>query len=114
MFIITHGKDSKHLKFGFKPHLDGKQVEKIDNYIDTHYLLEKDVRIEFSKGDSHQLLFDHSTSDRFEYFNYMALSPSSNWIQTNFKKGKSGFTFFNYHDTFDYTTKHVFFKWKQG
>ena len=32
----------------------------------------------------------------FNYFNFPAFSPSSNWIQTNYKKGKSGFVMFNY------------------
>jgi len=112
VFIICHGKDSKNLKFGFKPHIDKPQSEKIDNYIDANFLLQPKVRIEFSKGDSHQLVFDHSSSDRFDYFNYMALSPSSNWIQTNYKKGVSGATLFNYNSTKDYDIKHIFFDWK--
>jgi hypothetical protein len=93
-FILTHGKDGKNLKFGFKPVLDPKQVEKIENYINEHKLHDYDV--EFSKGDSHQKLFDESTADGFNYFNYPALSPSSDWVQTNFKKGMSGFEFFNF------------------
>jgi hypothetical protein len=95
-FIITHGKDSKALKFGFKPKLDPVQIEKIKGYIDQHKLHE--YEIEFSKGDSHQKLFDESTSDAFDYYNYGALSSSSEWIQTNFKKGKSFFEFFNFLD----------------
>ncbi len=110
-FIICHGKDMENLKFGFMPHLDKKQMEKIDNYIDANFLLQPGVRIEFSKGDSHQLLLDSCSSDRFDYFNYMALSPASGWIQTNYKKGKSGFTFFNYNDVDDYVTHNKFFKW---
>jgi len=31
------------------------------------------------------------TSDDFYYFNYPALSPSSNWIKNNFKLGRRGF-----------------------
>ena len=95
-FILTHGKDSKSLKFGFKPQLDTKQIEKIKNYIDHHKILLKADYIEFSKGDSHQKIFDESTSDTFDYYNYGALSPSSEWVQTNFKKGKSFFEFFNF------------------
>ncbi len=110
-FIISHGKDMENLKFGFTPHLDKKQMEKIDNYIDNNFLLKPNTRIEFSKGDSHQLLFDYSSSDRFDYFNYMALSPSSNWIQTNYKKGCSGFTFFNYNGINDYIIYNKFFEW---
>ena len=74
-FIITHGKDGKNLKFGFKPILDTKQIEKIVSYIDEHKL--HDYIIEFSKGDSHQKIFDESTSNKFNYYNYGAFSPSS-------------------------------------
>lgn len=95
-FILTHGKDGKHLKFGFTPILDAKQEKKISNYIDENYLMKKNGSIEFSKGDSHQDIFDSSTSDKFDYYNYPALSPSSEWVQTNFQKGKRGFYFFNY------------------
>lgn len=95
-FILTHGKDGKNLKFGFKPILDTKQIEKIDNYIKEHKL--HDYIIEFSKGDSHQKIFDESTSDVFDYYNYPAFSPSSEWVQTNFKKGFSGFEFFNFKE----------------
>ena len=110
IFILCHGKDSTNLKFGFKPFLDAIQREKIDNYIDQHYLLQKGVKIEFSKGDSHQYIFDSSSSDRFDYFNYPALSPSSSWVQTNFKKGKSGFVFFNYNET--RVINDYLFEWK--
>jgi len=113
VFIISHGKDSENLKFGFTPHIKDNQIQKITDYIDEHFLYQPDVRIEFSKGDSHQLLFDHSSSDKFDYFNYMAFSPSSSWVQANYKKGKSGFTFFNYRDTNDYNIHHEFFKWKK-
>lgn len=90
-FVLCHGKDRQFMKFGFKPQLDTKQIEKID-----HYLKQKDVYrgakfIEFSKGDSHQMLFDYSTAQDFDYFNYPALSPSSEWVMTNFKKGIRGF-----------------------
>ena len=113
VFIISHGKDSENLKFGFTPQIKDNQIQKITDYIDEHFLYQPDVRIEFSKGDSHQLLFDHSSSDKFDYFNYMAFSPSSTWVQTNYKKGKSGFTFFNYKGVNDYDVHHEFFKWKR-
>lgn len=95
-FILTHGKDDKSLKFGFKPILDSKQIEKIKNYIDENNL--HGYKIEFSKGDSHQLMFDSSTSKHFEYQNFGAFSPPSNWVQTNFQNSISSFTFFNYFE----------------
>ena len=110
-FILTHGKDSKNLKFGFKPNLDKPQENKIDNYIKEHYLLGKDVKIEFSKGDSHQYIFDDSTSQSFNYYNYPAFSPASNWVQTNFQKGISGFVHFNYWADRKQVNPYLF-KWK--
>ena len=108
-FITSHGKDSKNLRFGFKPFLDSAQIEKIHNYIFENRL-NTGNKIEFLKGDSHQCIFDESSSDLFNYYNFPALSPSSNWVQTNFKRGKSGFFFFNYYD--DTKTVHSkYFDW---
>lgn len=110
-FILSHGKDGKNLKFGFKPFLDAKQIEKIKNYIDHHNILAKSDFIEFSKGDSHQKIFDESSSDTFDYYNYGALSPSSEWVQTNFKKGKSFFEFFNFDKKGNKIHNPYRFKW---
>ena len=90
-FVITHGKDDSTLKFGFKPFLDAKAIEKIDQYLKHNNVYGNCKRIIFKKGDSHQLLFDMCTSDDFYYFNYGALSPSSQWVQNNFKKGRRSF-----------------------
>ena len=90
-FVITHGKDDKSLKFGFKPHLDLKGAEKIDQYLKQNKVYKQSNLVVFCKGDSHQALFDLCTSDDFYYFNYPALSPSSNWIKNNFKLGRRGF-----------------------
>lgn len=94
-FILTHGKDDKSLKFGFKPKLDPVQIEKIKNYIDEYKLHQ--YKIEFSKGDSHQLLFDLTSSTSFEYQNFGAFSPPSDWVKTNFKNTLRCFTTFNYY-----------------
>ena len=90
-FVITHGKDDSTLKFGFKPALDTKQIEKIDQYCKHNDIYSRSKKIIFKKGDSHQCLFDMSGSDDFYYYNYPALSPSSQWVQNNFKKGRRGF-----------------------
>lgn len=95
-FLLCHGKDDTDMKFGFKPKIDFGQINKITNFITANNLLNKGYKIEFSKGDSHQYIFDNASSDEFNYYNYPALSPSSNWVQTNFKKGESGLVFFNY------------------
>jgi hypothetical protein len=90
-YLITHGKDDTTLKFGFKPQLDSKGLEKIDQYCKQNKIYRDAELIVFKKGDSHQCLFDMCTSDDFFYFNYPALSPSSQWVQNNFKKGRRGF-----------------------
>ena len=90
-FVITHGKDDSSLKFGFKPHLDAKGIAKIDQYLKQNNVYKHANKIVFKKGDSHQALIDMCTSDDFYYVNYPALSPSSMWVQNNFKKGRRGF-----------------------
>jgi len=96
-FIITHGKDDSTLKFGFKPQLDSKALEKIDQYCKRNDIYRNCKLVVFKKGDSHQALFDMCTSDDFYYFNYPALSPSSQWVQNNFKKGRRGFVIESYN-----------------
>jgi hypothetical protein len=95
-FVITHGKDDKHMKFGFKIHLDAKQIEKIENYIRHHNIYNQCKYVHVCKGDSHQALFDMCSSDSWNYFNYPSFAPSSGWIQGNFSKGRSGFTWEEY------------------
>lgn len=93
-FVISHGKDIEEQKFGFKPKLDAIQAEKIDQYCKEHKLYNGNF-IEFSKGDSHQAIYDDTTSNDFSYYNYPAFSPPSNWVKVNFKNSKSGFNFYN-------------------
>lgn len=97
-FVICHGKDIGEQKFGFKPKLDAVQAEKIDQYCKEHKLYNGNY-LEFSKGDSHQAIYDDTTSNDFSYYNYPAFSPPSNWVGTNFKKSRSGFNFFNINRT---------------
>jgi hypothetical protein len=109
-FVITHGKDAKHMKFGFKPQLDHKTTYKIDQFLKNEKIYKKAEFIEISKGDSHQCLFDMCSSDDFDYFCYPALSPSSEWVQTNFTKGRSGFVTMTISvDSNDKTVKPYFF-----
>lgn len=93
-FVLTHGKDHKSLKFGFKPKLDPIQIEKIDHYLkhnEKGNIFKESDFIWVDKGDSHLMLFDYSSAQDFAYMNYPALSPSSEWVQSNFKKGDRGF-----------------------
>lgn len=107
-FILTHGKDEKSMKFGFKPKLDPVQIEKIKDYIDEYKL--HNYIIEFSKGDSHQLLFDSTTSASFEYQNFGAISPPSDWVKTNFKNTLRCFTTFNYYQDQKTQNNYIFKK----
>ena len=93
-FVISHGKDIGEQKFGLKPKLDAVQAEKIDQYCKEHKLYNGNF-IEFSKGDSHQAIYDDTTSNDFSYYNYPAFSPPSNWVKTNFGNSRSGFRFYN-------------------
>lgn len=112
IFVLSHGKDGKSLKFGLKPKIDPVQIEKIKNYIDEHFLLQPDQSIVFSKGDSHQDIMDKSSSDSFDYYNYPAFSPSSEWVQTNYKRGISGFYFYNLGEDGSESIHPYYFKWK--
>ena len=107
-FVLTHGKDDKSLKFGFKPILDAIQIEKIKNYIDEYKLWS--YKVEFSKGDSHQLMFDFTSSTAFEYQNFGAFSLPSDWVKTNFKNTLSCFTHFNYYENQKTINNYIFDK----
>ena len=98
-FCLTHGKDDANMKFGFKPKADPATVNKVIGYLNQIGVLNKGYfEIEFGKGDSHLAVLDDSSSDVFGYYSYPAFSPSSNWVQLNFNKGRSGFVHFNYMD----------------
>lgn len=89
-FILTHGKDEAHMKFGFKPKLDAVVKDKIMSYIKHYDIKSKYITLE--KGDSHQQLMDSTSSVDFEYYNYRAFSPASSWCNHNFGRSTSGFT----------------------
>lgn len=89
-FILCHGKDERHMKFGFKLNLDPQTKDKIMTYIKHYGITSK--YITFEKGDLHQQMFDWTSSEDFEYNTYRALSPASAWVKHNFKLGTRGFT----------------------
>lgn len=98
-FVLTHGKDTHNMKFGFKPKADPATINKVMGYFNQIGILNKGYfEIEFGKGDSHLAILDDASSDIFGYYSYPAFSPSSNWVQLNFNKGRSGFIHFNYMD----------------
>jgi len=110
-FIFTHGKDAKHKKFGFKKDLTQEAIDKIQEYIDFHEL--HSYFISFMKGDTHLECFD-SSHPKINYFNYPALSPASEWVQTNFSRGRSGFVLQTYTSSQEEIKHHPFrFSWKE-
>src|SRR5690606_41608519 len=84
--IITHGKDSKDMKFGLKPQLDDRIKARVNEYIEFHELKGNNI---LHKGDSH--VYSVDKCDTFDYNSYLALAPSSACCQMNFNKGRSGF-----------------------
>jgi len=93
---LMHGKDTKHSKRPMPAKLDTVNEEKIKNWLIEQDLISPNKVIEVSKGDTHQYIFDYATSQHFDYFCYPALSPSSEYVQTNYKKGQRGFVFHSY------------------
>lgn len=112
--IVSHGKDDINLKFGFKAQLDVKGKEKIHEYIKFHKLGVNGNFIHFHKGDSHQYVVDRSSYD-FDFNSYLALSPSSGWVQTNFASGRSGFSIITKEINGYKNTRHDFeFQWNSN
>jgi len=87
-FILTHGKDAKHMFKGLPLHLNDKAINFINNYIDHYGIKSKYIHVE--KGDLHQLAY--ARSQRFDYRNYMSFAPPSAWVQHNFGDTYSGYS----------------------
>jgi hypothetical protein len=111
--LLSHGKDKDHVKFSFKPKLDSAGKNKIDDYITNFIWGKSEFFLQFIKGDSHAFLFDFFSSDDYHYKNYPAFSPSSEWIQTNYKKGRSGFVLEHYSNEIETPVVNPsFFDWQ--
>lgn len=96
-FILCHGKDKKFMKYGFSATPTKDNIQKVENYI-FQKRINLDRFIEFSKGDSHLYISSNGSSDIFDYVSYPTFAPNSEYVTTNFKKGKRGFVF----QTIDY------------
>tara|TARA_R110002050_G_scaffold281289_2_gene428604 strand:+ start:877 stop:2085 length:1209 start_codon:yes stop_codon:yes gene_type:complete len=99
--ILSHGKDKIHMKNGMKPFMGPNESGKIHVYIDSMKLSKYNIR--FAKGDSHQAVYDWTTSHRTIYCNYPAMSPGSGYVTTNFKPSLRGVMF----ETFELKTKNI-------
>jgi hypothetical protein len=113
-FILCHGKDEKFMKAGMGVDVKPQNIEKVDQYIKLHGLYNGTSRIVFCKGDDHQCVFNLASSDDFDYMSYPAFSPSSSYIQTNFKRGRSGFVLETVReDSNTIEQKIEWFKWEK-
>ena len=87
-FIITHGKDSTHQKYGLPLCLNPKAESYINNYINVNWLQTRKCHV--LKWDLHQLAYGHAKW--FSYHNFWSFAPPSWWVQANFGDCYSSFS----------------------
>jgi hypothetical protein len=87
-FILTHGKDAKHMFKGLPYNLNDKAVSFINDYIDHYNIRSKYIHLE--KGDLHRVGYDRTK--KFDYRNYMTFAPPSAFVQHNFGDCYSGYS----------------------
>ena len=87
-FIITHGKDKKHMNRGLPVVLNDRSINFINDYIEHYEIDSKYIHLE--KGDLHQV--GYQRAKKFDYRNYMSFSAPSNWQQHNFGDSYSGYS----------------------
>lgn len=87
-FILTHGKDAKHMFKGLPYNLNDKAVSFINDYIDHYNINNKYIHVE--KGDLHRVGYDRTK--KFDYRNYMSFAPPSAWVAHNFGDCYSGYS----------------------
>ena len=87
-FILTHGKDKKHMNRGLPLVLNDRTTNFINDYIDHYDIRSKYVHVE--KGDLHQVGYQRTR--KFDYRNYMTFAPPSAWVQHNFGDTYSGYS----------------------
>ncbi|MFQ3579557.1 MAG: hypothetical protein SNJ71_05395, partial [Bacteroidales bacterium] len=105
-FVITHGKDKRHLEYGWKHTLTPSIAMKIEGFLRHKKIDPEKLRVQIDKGDNHLRMVDDGSSDFFTYNVHPALSPSSSWVQHNFKKGTRGFTMYSYeYESHDFIVK---------
>jgi hypothetical protein len=87
-FILTHGKDAKHMFKGLPYNLNDKATSFINDYIDHYNINTKYIHVE--KGDLHRIGYDRTK--KFDYRNYMTFAPPSAWVSHNFGDCYSGYS----------------------
>ena len=86
-FLLSHGKDAKHMFKGLPLILNDKAIKFINDYINFYKV--KARYIHFEKGDLHQIGFQVVTN--FTYRNFTSFAPASAWQQHNFGTSVSGY-----------------------
>ena len=84
-FVLSHGKDKEHMKFGFPMVITDKVENYINEYLDYYGLSGK---ITFVSADQHQSLW--RKMKRFDYYKVGSIFGSSQWIHTNMGNTKGG------------------------
>lgn len=87
-FILTHGKDKKHMRSGLPLKLNDKTKNFISEYIEHYGIDSKYIHVE--KGDLHQIGYDKTPL--FDYRNYMSFAPPSAYQQTNYGDSYAGYS----------------------
>lgn len=90
--LISHGKDSKNMKFGLPLNLDYKT----ENYL-TQLVNSRDIQLNPNKtlivsGDLHTESFNQGKF--FKYYKMPAISPPSTWVKMNYGDQISGLKYF--------------------
>jgi hypothetical protein len=79
-FILTHGKDKQHLKFGLPKNVDTKTELYIEQFINYNKL--HDYKVHLIKGDLH--VQNSEEGKFFRYRNVGSLYGASDWIMHNY------------------------------
>ena len=90
-FLLTHGKDEKHMKNNLPLNLNPKTETFIKEYMDENDFKNKYVSYHLIKGDLHQ--FNTQQGKFFTYNNIPSLFGGSEWVSHNFGKSKPGYCY---------------------
>lgn len=88
-YMLTHGKDEKHMKHGLPLVLDNKTELYFQRYLDAKNITSKYVHI--LKGDLHQL--SDQQGFKFRYKSTLSFFGGTEWIHTNFGPNRPGVSY---------------------
>ena len=87
-FVLTHGKDKKHMNRGLPIVLNDRTINFINDYIEHYDIKSKYMHVE--KVDLHQV--GYQRTKKFDYTTYMSFAPPSAWVSHNFGETYSGYS----------------------